>query len=42
MEDVMQRLGLTTGVISKRVIVQGLGNVVGTILQVFREHGAKW
>src|SRR5438045_3302318 len=41
MEDVMERLGLTTGVISKRVVVQGLGNVGYHSAKFFREHGAK-
>ncbi|HWB25267.1 MAG TPA: Glu/Leu/Phe/Val dehydrogenase [Chitinophagaceae bacterium] len=41
MEDVMQRLGLTPGVVSKRVVVQGLGNVGYHSAKFFREHGAK-
>jgi len=41
MEDVMQRLGLTTGVEDKRVVVQGLGNVGYHSAKFFRENGAK-
>jgi len=41
MEDVMQRLGLTTGVVGKRVVVQGLGNVGYHSAKFFRENGAK-
>ncbi len=41
MDDVMERLGLTPGVISKRVVVQGLGNVGYHSAKFFREHGAK-
>lgn len=41
MEDVMQRLGLTPGVIGKHVVVQGLGNVGYHSAKFFRENGAK-
>lgn len=40
MPDVMQRLGLTTGVEGKKVIVQGLGNVGYHSAKFFREHGS--
>lgn len=39
--DVMQRLGLPTGIENKRVIIQGLGNVGYHSAKFFREHGAK-
>jgi len=41
MADVMKKLGLTTGVEGKRVVVQGLGNVGYHCAKFFREHGAK-
>ena len=41
MPDVMKKLGLTTGVEGKRVIVQGLGNVGYHAAKFFREGGAK-
>jgi glutamate dehydrogenase (NAD(P)+) len=41
MPDVMERLGLTTGVKDKTVIVQGLGNVGYHSAKFFREGGAK-
>ena len=41
MEDVMKKLGLSTGVEGKRVIVQGLGNVGYHAAKFFREGGAK-
>jgi glutamate dehydrogenase (NAD(P)+) len=41
MPDVMKKLGLTTGVKDKRVVVQGLGNVGYHTAKFFREHGAK-
>lgn len=41
MPDVMTKLGLTTGVKDKRVVVQGLGNVGYHSAKFFREHGAK-
>jgi glutamate dehydrogenase (NAD(P)+) len=41
MEDVMAKLGLSTGVEGKRVIVQGLGNVGYHAAKFFREGGAK-
>lgn len=41
MPDVMQRLGLTTGVKNKTVIVQGLGNVGYHTAKFFRENGSK-
>ncbi|HEX8358036.1 MAG TPA: Glu/Leu/Phe/Val dehydrogenase, partial [Segetibacter sp.] len=41
MPDMMEKLGLTTGVVGKRVVVQGLGNVGYHCAKYFREHGAK-
>ena len=41
MKDVMDRLGLDTGVEGKTVIVQGLGNVGYHAAKYFREGGAK-
>jgi len=41
MVDVMEKLGLTTGVEGKTVIVQGLGNVGYHSAKFFREHGSK-
>ena len=41
MEDIMKKLGLSTGVEGKRVIVQGLGNVGYHAAKFFREGGAK-
>ena len=41
MPDAMKKLGLTTGVEGKRVIVQGLGNVGYHAAKFFREGGAK-
>ncbi len=41
MEDIMNKLGLPTGVEGKRVIVQGLGNVGYHAAKFFREGGAK-
>jgi glutamate dehydrogenase (NAD(P)+) len=41
MPEVMQKVGLTTGVEGKRVIVQGLGNVGYHSAKFFREHGSK-
>jgi glutamate dehydrogenase (NAD(P)+) len=41
MADVMKKLGLSTGVEGKRVIVQGLGNVGYHAAKFFREGGAK-
>jgi glutamate dehydrogenase (NAD(P)+) len=40
MPDVMKKLGLTEGIVGKRVIVQGLGNVGYHSAKFFREHGA--
>jgi glutamate dehydrogenase (NAD(P)+) len=40
-QDVMDRLGLHTGVEGKRVVVQGLGNVGYHVAKFFREGGAK-
>lgn len=41
MEDVMQKLGMKTGVEGKTVVVQGLGNVGYHSAKYFREGGAK-
>jgi len=41
MSDVMEKLGLTTGVEGKTVVVQGLGNVGYHSAKFFREHGSK-
>src|SRR4051812_8244885 len=41
MPDMMAKLGLTTGVEGKTVVVQGLGNVGYHCAKYFREHGAK-
>lgn len=41
MPDVMKKLGLSTGVEGKRVIVQGLGNVGYHAAKFFRQGGAK-
>ncbi len=41
MEDVMGKLGLTTGIAGKTVVVQGLGNVGYHSAKFFREGGAK-
>ncbi len=40
MPDIMARLGLTTGIVGKKVVVQGLGNVGYHSAKFFREHGA--
>ena len=41
MPDIMERLGMQTGVEGKRVVVQGLGNVGYHTAKFFRENGAK-
>ncbi len=41
MPDIMKKLGLSTGIEGKRVVVQGLGNVGYHSAKFFREHGAK-
>jgi len=41
MEDVMKKLGLSTGVTGKTVVVQGIGNVGYHCAKFFRENGAK-
>ncbi len=41
MPDVMSRMGMTTGVIGKRVVVQGLGNVGYHSAKFFQDAGAK-
>jgi glutamate dehydrogenase (NAD(P)+) len=40
MADVMGKLGMSTGVEGKKIIVQGLGNVGYHSAKFFREHGA--
>ena len=40
MEEVMKKLGLTTGIKGKTVVVQGLGNVGYHSAKFFRENGA--
>ncbi len=40
MEDVMKRLGMSTGIEGKRVIVQGMGNVGYHSAKFFQENGA--
>jgi glutamate dehydrogenase (NAD(P)+) len=40
-EDVMNKLGLTTGVVGKRIVVQGLGNVGYHSAKFFQDAGAK-
>lgn len=41
MPDMMKKLGMTTGIKGKRVVVQGLGNVGYHSAKFFREGGAK-
>jgi glutamate dehydrogenase (NAD(P)+) len=41
MPDIMNKLGLKTGIEDKRIVVQGLGNVGYHTAKFFREHGAK-
>jgi glutamate dehydrogenase (NAD(P)+) len=41
MKDVMDKLGLTTGIEGKRIIVQGLGNVGYHAAKFFQNAGAK-
>ena len=41
MSDVMGKLGLTTGIVGKTVVVQGIGNVGYHSAKYFRENGAK-
>ncbi len=41
MEDLMTKVGLTTGISGKTVVVQGIGNVGYHSAKFFREHGAK-
>ncbi|MEO6488880.1 MAG: Glu/Leu/Phe/Val dehydrogenase dimerization domain-containing protein, partial [Ferruginibacter sp.] len=41
MEDIMKRLDLTVGIVGKRVVVQGIGNVGYHCAKFFRENGAK-
>lgn len=41
MPDMMKKLGMTTGIKGKRVVVQGLGNVGFHSAKFFREGGAK-
>ncbi len=41
MHDVMERLGMTTGISGKTIVVQGLGNVGYHSAKFFREAGAK-
>lgn len=41
MPDLMEKLGMSTGVAGKTVVVQGLGNVGYHCAKFFRGHGAK-
>ncbi len=41
MKEVMDKLGLSTGIVGKRVVIQGLGNVGYHSAKFFREAGAK-
>ncbi|WP_127126469.1 Glu/Leu/Phe/Val family dehydrogenase [Pseudoflavitalea rhizosphaerae] len=41
MKDVMEKLGMTTGVTGKKVVVQGLGNVGYHSAKFFQEAGSK-
>ena len=41
MPDIMKKLGLTTGVEGKRVVVQGLGNVGYHTAKFFQDAGSK-
>jgi glutamate dehydrogenase (NAD(P)+) len=41
MPDVMEKLGLTTGIEGKRIIIQGLGNVGYHAAKFFQDAGAK-
>ena len=41
MPKVMEKLGLTLGIVGKTVVIQGLGNVGYHSAKFFREHGAK-
>ncbi|MEN9571696.1 MAG: hypothetical protein RL172_2927 [Bacteroidota bacterium] len=41
MPDIMAKLGLTTGIQGKTIVVQGLGNVGYHTAKFFRENGAK-
>lgn len=41
MPDMMKKVGLTSGIEGKTVVVQGLGNVGYHCAKYFREHGAK-
>lgn len=41
MPDIMKKLGLTTGVQGKRIVIQGLGNVGYHSAKFFHEAGAK-
>ena len=40
MPDIMKRQGLSMGIVGKKVVVQGLGNVGYHSAKFFREHGA--
>lgn len=41
MPDIMEKLGLPTGIIGKRIIIQGLGNVGYHAARFFHDAGAK-